>query len=273
MREARVRNSSRFLCRRLLSLPLSLPLFLLLGLTLGSGCFASVASRCPGCVELSRTSLASVPPDAQRLFILIPGLLGYGHEWNAAQIELLHHPEIAVQVYSWEPWRSVARSGNALAQVLSEVDRSLPPGIRDVTVIAHSAAGMIAVEAAGSIRTPLQRPLRIVAVGAPLAGLGFYPEPPNLRNTPLPMVLGGRFTEWPKPQPGVRIDVFPTSADDPVMRRIGGHDPADPRVLPTGARLEHLPPELGHNNALGWLCHRLLHEDPPERLAAPEAGR
>lgn len=240
---------------------------LLLGLTLGSGCFASVPSRCPGCVELSAASLVSLPPQAQRLFILVPGLLGYGHEWNAAQIELLHHPEIAVLVYSWEPWRSVLRSGEAMARMLDEVDRRLPHGIRDVTVIAHSAAGMIAVEAAAHVRTPLRRPLRIVAVGAPLAGLGFYPDPPNLRNTPLPMVLGGRFTGWPDPQPGVRIDVFPTSADDPVMRRIGSHDPADARVLPKGARLEHLPAELGHNSALGWLCQRLLHDDPGDRSA------
>lgn len=226
-----------------------------------SGCFASVASRCPACTELTPPTLRQLPPQARRLFVLIPGLLGYGHEWNAAQIELVQHPEIAVVVYSWEPWRSVVRSGQALAQVLDQVDRALPAQIRDVTVIAHSAAGMIAVEAAARISEPLRRPFRIVAVGTPLAGMGFYPDPPNLRNTPLPMVLGGRFTEWPTPRPGIRIDVFPTGPDDPVMRPIGRHDPADPRVLPAGSRFERLPAELGHNNALGWLCRRLLSED------------
>lgn len=242
----------------------------LCSLPLIAGCFATVASRCPACVELSQASLGSLPPETQRLFILVPGLLGYGHEWNAAQIELLHHPEIAVLVYSWEPWQSLERSGQTMARVLSEVDRRLPVGVRDVTVIAHSAAGMIAVEAAGSVDTPLRRPLHIVAVGAPLAGLGYYPEPPNLRRTPLAMVLGGRFTEWPAPRPGIEIRVFPTSADDPVMRRIGQHNPADPRVLPKQARLEYLPADLGHNSALGWLCHRLLHSDPSD--AAPNRG-
>lgn len=246
-----------------------LALGLLLLLPLSAGCFASLSSRCPACVDVSPASVARVSPTAQRVFILVPGLLGYGHEWNAAQIELFHHPEIAVLVYSWEPWRSLRRSGQAMAQMLSEVDRALPVSVRDVTVIAHSAAGMIAVQAAAQVDTPLHRPLRIVAIGAPLAGLGYYPDPPNLRNTPLPMVLGGRFTEWPAPRPGVRIDVFPTSSDDPVMRRIGRHDPADPSVLPASATQTPVPTDLGHNSALGWLCHHLLHEDASPSTVTP----
>lgn len=242
------------------------------GLALQGGCFASVAQRCPDCTELSLPALRQLPPTAERLFILIPGLLGYGWEWNPAQIELARHPEVAVFVYSWQPWLSVARSGEALGQVLRRIDRLLPPRVRDVTVIAHSAAGMIAVEAASHVRhrgRPLQHPLRIVAVGAPLAGMGLYPDPPDLRNTPLAMVLGGRFTHWPKPAPGVQIDVFPTGPDDPVMRPIGAHDPADPRVLPAGTRVKRVPTDLGHNSALGWLCQQVLDEE----LARPGSGQ
>ncbi len=245
---------------------------LLIGLFLASGCFAPVAKRCPDCTELSLPALRRLPPSTERLFILIPGLLGYGWEWNPAQIALSRHPEVAVVVYSWQPWLSVTRSGEQLAQVLRRVDRLLPPQVRDVTVIAHSAAGMIAVEAAGQVShrgRPLQRPLRIVAVGAPLAGMGLYPDPPDLRNTPLPMVLGGRFTHWPSPAPGVRIAVFPTGPDDPVMRPIGAHDPADARVLPPGTRVQRLPADLGHNSALGWLCELVLAEDAAGSASPP----
>lgn len=248
----------------------------LVGLSSLTGCFAPVAKRCPDCTELTVSALRHLPPTANRLFILIPGLLGYGWEWNPAQIVLARHPEVAVVVYSWQPWLSVARSGEELGRVLRRVDRLLPLHIRDVTVIAHSAAGMVALQATAHLgpphhlqQRPLRRPLRIVAVGAPLAGMGFYPDPPDLRNTPLPMVLGGRFTHWPTPAPGVRIDVFPTGPDDPVMRPIGAHNPADPRVLPPGAHFRPLPTDLGHNSALGWLCQILLEEDPGDAVPSP----
>ncbi|HNN94007.1 MAG TPA: hypothetical protein PKI03_17135 [Pseudomonadota bacterium] len=244
----------------------------LVGLSSLTGCFAPVAQRCPDCTELTVAALHRIPSTANRLYILIPGLLGYGWEWNPAQIVLARHPEVAVVVYSWQPWRSVARSGEELGRVLRRVDRVLPLHVRDVTVIAHSAAGMVALQAAADLGPPhrlLRRPLRIVAVGAPLAGMGFYPDPPDLRNTPLPMVLGGRFTHWPTPAPGVRIDVFPTGPDDPVMRPIGSHNPADPRVLPPGTHFRPLPTDLGHNSALGWLCQLLLDEEPGSAVPSP----
>lgn len=247
----------------------------LAGLTMQQGCFAPVAERCPDCTELSLRGLRrlpQLPPSTERLFILIPGLLGYGWEWNPAQIALAAHPEVTSVVYSWQPWLSVTRSGERLGDILRRVDRLLPSQVREVTVIAHSAAGMIALEAAGHVGhggRPLQRPLRIVTIGAPLAGMGLYPDPPDLRNTPLAMVVGGRFTHWPRPAPGVHIEVFPTGPDDPVMRPVWNHDPADVRVLPPGARVTRLPTGLGHNNALGWLLDYLLTGTTSQTAAQP----
>lgn len=223
-----------------------------------AGCFAPVAERCPSCVEIAPARPLRLPAQARRLFLLIPGLLGYGWEWNAAQIELARHPDTAVLVYSWDPWLGLARSGRQLAQLLGDLDHRLPDQIRDVTVIAHSAAGLVALQAAPDVRSPLSRPLRIVSLGAPLAGMGVNPVAAELRDTPLVMAIGGSFSGWRPPAPSVRFDIYPTGPDDPVMARTFGHDPGDARVLPSGTTLYRLPPELGHNNALGWLCQRLL---------------
>jgi hypothetical protein len=128
-------------------------------------------------------------------------------------------------------------------------------------VLGHSAAGLLAVEAAGRLRTDLAPTLvvHVISVGAPLAGMGRNPwGGEDMRHTPLAIALGSRFTHWPEPASGVTLEIYPTTGDDPVMQRVLGHDPGDARVLPRRAMVRALPPAVGHNDALTWICERLL---------------
>jgi hypothetical protein len=240
----------------------------------GAGCFAPVAVSCPGCEELEIERPLAVPAQTRTVFLLVPGLLGYGWEWNGAREALLRYPASRMLFYSWEPWHSLSASSERLAAHITYLRRSLPPSVNELFVIAHSAAGLLALEAAGKLPAiePGQARVRILSVGAPLAGMGRNPWGGlDNRHTPLPIALGSRFSAWPPPAPGVTVEIYPTSSDDPVMQRSFGHDPGDRRVLPRGAIMRKLPASLGHNHALGWICEELvkkkLAESPPNPTA------
>ena len=240
--------------------------FFVIGFGLGnSGCFSPVAKRCLHCQELVVGARPAVPPGTQTVFLVVPGLLGYGWEWDGAQAALSKYPSAAVLVYSWEPWHSLSRASERLARHIDYLSRRLPRSVQRLVVIGHSAAGLLAVAAAGSLQSTTDRSaklsIRMLSVGAPLAGMGRNPwGGQDMRYTPLPIALGSQFTRWPEPAPGVTLEIYPTSADDPVMQKTLGHDPADPRVLPRKAILKKLPASIGHNDALTWLCERLLEE-------------
>lgn len=242
----------------------------LLSLGAGAGCFAPVAVRCPSCQELELSRPLAISVETRTVFVLVPGLLGYGWEWNGAQAALTRYPAVRVLVYSWEPWHSLATSSTRLAAHLTYLRENLPPSVTELFVIAHSAAGLLALEAAGQLlpAEPGQPRVRILSVGAPLAGMGRNPWGGiDNRHTPLPIALGSRFSGWPSPSPGISVEIYPTSVDDPVMQRSFGHDPGDRRVLPRGAILRQLPPSIGHNDALGWLCNELVKQKLAESAA------
>jgi hypothetical protein len=251
---------------------------LLLMSTVG-GCFAPVAGRCPRCVELELGRRPAVPPGTRTVFLLVPGLLGYGWEWDGAQAALSKYPDAAVLVYSWEPWHSLTASSARLAAHIQYLLRRLPESVQELTVISHSAAGLLAVEAASALSVSAVAAtrglrVRVLSVGAPLAGMGRNPwGGEDMRHTPLPIALGSHFTRWPEPAPGVTLEIYPTSGDDPVMERVMGHDPGDPRVLPRRAVLRALPPSVGHNDALTWLCSGLLGATAASSAPSPAAAR
>jgi hypothetical protein len=210
------------------------------------------------------------------VFVLVPGLLGYGWEWNGAQIALAQLPGSAVVVYDWQPWTSVRAGGAQLAQSIQYLFGRLPGSVNQVTVLGHSAAGLLAVEAAAALRVPPGLAVKVLVIGAPLAGNRFNPlGGQDNFSTPIPLALAGTFTRWPEPAPGIELQIWPTGASDPVMRPRFGHDPADRRVLPHAATLHPLPPALDHNVALGQVTRQLvasLRAPAPPAVAAELAA-
>lgn len=271
-RSARMESPGRRWGRRVLHAGLGLALY---GLT---GCAVPVQASCPHCPLLVVGQRPPVPPGTRTVFVLMPGLLGYGWEWNGAQIALAQVPHAAVILYEWNPWTSVRAGGAELAASMQYLLRRLPRSVDKVVLITHSAAGLLGVEAAAQLRVPAGLPVAVLAIGTPLAGNYFnLVAGEDNFHSPIPLALSGKFTHWPEPAPGVELSIWPTGATDPVMKPHFGHDPADRRVLPRAARVQALPPRLDHNQALGLVARRLaagLIPSPPPApsCAAPEAG-
>jgi hypothetical protein len=224
--------------------------------TLSSGCAVPLAEACPGCRTLQLGERPPVPKGTRTVFLLLPGLLGYGWEWDGAQKELGALSDAVTLVWPWQPWHSLARSGDALTEHLEYLLRRLPRSVDKVVVIGHSAAGLLLLWAASRLQLPLSSPsVELVAIGAPLAGQGFNPwSGQDLWQTPLPIALGSTFSPWPAPAPSVKLRVFVTGPSDPVMTPHFGHDPGSRAVLPAGTQTVELPRSLDHNFALGHLA-------------------
>jgi hypothetical protein len=247
-------------------------------LRLAAGCAVPVQSVCSHCPRLVVGERPPVPLGTRTVFLVVPGLLGYGWEWNGAQIALAQMPAAAVLVYDWDPWSSVRAAGADLAAGVQYLLARLPRSVRRVVLLGHSAAGFLVVQAAAQVQVPPGLRFDAVAVGSPLAGNYFNLAggADNL-DSPLPIAMAGQFTRWPEPAPGVSLTIWTTGGSDPVMRRHFNHDPADVRVLPRAATVHALPADLDHNVAIGFVAGQIVAElrglepvaPPPHPPASP----
>lgn len=228
---------------------------------LGS-CAVPLARSCPQCRSLVLGVRPAVPQGTQTVYLLVPGLLGYGWEWDAAQAEFARLPDTVTLVWSWDPWRSLAQSGDDLTRHIEYLARRLPASVQRLVVVGHSAAGLLLLWASSRVQVPDKLGLTMVSIGAPLAGQGFNPWCGyDDRRTPLPIALGSKFSLWPSPAAGVKLIVFATGPRDPVMASHFGHDPGDRAVLPKEADIIALPSSLDHNLALGEIAKQLRQQE------------
>jgi hypothetical protein len=231
-------------------------------LLLLSACVAPVAARCPTCVVLDelRDAVPRLPRGTERLFVLVPGALGYGWEWDPAVAALRRAPGVAFVVLGWNPWGSFQRAAD---QLTLTVEHALydAPEVRRVVIVAHSAAGIFAARSAAALRVPAGRSVLVATVGAPLAGmLG----PPGALDDPWysPVLIGvmGTFRDYPPLAPRVEMTEFVTSwPEDPVMQSRYGHVVAPAEIGPPGRRRVQMD-HADHNQVLGRIVERLLSE-------------
>lgn len=224
-----------------------------MAVALWGGCAPALSVTCPACAALPTARIA---PEARVVYVLVPGILGYGWEWDGVP-EALAGPAAQVAVLPWEPWATLPGVARAVRRELAELLRRAPR-VRRVVVLAHSAGGLVAWLGAYDLALPAGVELQVVTVGAPLAGLGMNPSGSADLTTLVPLMLGGRLPRLPAALPGIGLEVYVTDRTDPVMRRRGGHDPGDRRVLPAGAVVRALPPGVDHNHALRWVARRLV---------------
>jgi hypothetical protein len=228
-----------------------------------AGCVTPVAQHCPDCavVDRLRPALPRLRPGTRRLFVLVPGALGYGWEWNGAVTALRRAPAVDFVVFWWDPWGSFARAADELEQVVEGALRTAPASVREVVVVAHSAAGIFAARAAGALRVPPGRRVHVATIGAPLAGMM---GPPGSLDDPWrsPVLIGvmGTFRHYPAPADGVRVTEFVTSyPEDPVMQSRYGHQVAPAAIGPPG-RTRVLLGHADHNLVVGNVVERLINE-------------
>ncbi len=217
-----------------------------------SGCgYTAVKTECPACTVISRHQPPpSLSPDLDTVYILVPGILGFGWEWDEPLAVLRAQPRAAVLVFEWSPWSPLGAVAEDLARA---VDQTLArPPLSRVVVLAHSAGGLAAAHAAALLHVPAAAHVDLFIVGAPYAGMHVLPmQPtPDLLWTPLPAAIGGEFRRYPTPAPRVTVESWMTAwPPDDVMKPRFGHDPGDPRVGPPGVR-HAVPPGTDHNRVL-----------------------
>jgi hypothetical protein len=226
-----------------------------------AGCIGHVQEQCPTCevVDAAHPRLPALKPGTERLFVLVPGLLGYGWEWNEPVKRLRAAPHTDFVVFWWEPWDSVARAAGELGRVRWRALETAPPSVREIVVVAHSAGGLVAAHALGGLSPP-GRELTLVTVGAPFAGMHICPwSEVDILHAPLMLAVAAKYHDYPAPPPGVDVIEYVTSYPaDPVMHPYWGRSAAPPDVGPPGATRIEVDPKLDHNLVLDTVIRDLL---------------
>ncbi len=226
-----------------------------------AGCIVPPARSCPSCrvLEGLHPTLPPLKPGTERLFVIVPGLLGYGWEWDTPVARLRAAPNVEFVVFWWQPWGSIDRAARELAALVTAAETSPPSSLREIVVVTHSAAGLVGAHALGYLQAPAVK-LTMVTIGAPFAGMHFAPwsEVDSL-HSPLMLGIGTRFLRYPQPPAGVDvIEYVTTYPSDPVMHPYWGTSAAPPEVGPAGARRIAVDPTLGHNFVVDKVIRDLL---------------
>ena len=226
-----------------------------------AGCAVHVEKRCPTCavVDVERQRLPTLKPGTERLFVIVPGLLGYGWEWDAPVARLRATPGVDFVVFWWEPWGSVDRAARQLDAVLTRALADAPPSVREIVVVAHSAGGLIAAHAIGRLPPPARK-VTLVTIGAPFAGMHICPwSEVDIIHAPLMLGVAAVYHKYPPPPPGVDVIEYITKYPaDPVMHPHWGTTPSRSDVGPAGARRIEVDPKLDHNDVVERVMNDLL---------------
>jgi pimeloyl-ACP methyl ester carboxylesterase len=233
----------------------------LFAVTCAMGCAAPAHERCPDCsvVDAHHSRLPRLKSGTRRLFVLVPGLLGYGWEWTDPVKRLRATPDADFIVFSWDPWASLDRSARQLRSVVSDVLDEAPPSLGEVIVVAHSAAGLVAARAVSGLPPPARK-LLLVTIGAPFAGMHICPwSEADVVHAPLMLAIAAWFREWGALPAGVEMLEYVTSyPSDPVMHPYSYPSAAPPGYGPPGATRIEVDARLDHNHVVDKVVGDLL---------------
>jgi alpha-beta hydrolase superfamily lysophospholipase len=221
-------------------------------------------------VDAAHPALPRFKSGAERLFVIVPGVLGYGWEWDDAVQALTDSPRADYIIFWWDPWGSVHKAAAELARTVSGALATAGPSVREVVVVAHSMGGIVAAHALAQLTAPIDKALTLVTIGAPFAGMLGPPfSLDDALRSPAMMSVMGTFQHYPPLPAGVRIVEYVTSwPSDPVMQPRYGHQVAPPDVGPPGALRIDVDPRFDHNHLVSRVVIEYL-----KRGAAPENMR
>lgn len=197
-----------------------------------------------------------------RVFVLVHGIGGgVGDELPEAVSELVDHTKDRAFMFRWVQWTSRSDQARWLAAGLSNLLRCQPALRGKLFVIAHSAGGVLAADAASRIAVePPHEPvaLQLFTVASPLAGTDDKPTNANGEEEAVIMFdLATKLSVYPPAANGVRVVHLRTHwPADSVMKPKADHAPNDPKVGVAGARQIDLPERLTHVEALHFVLEK-----------------
>lgn len=232
-------------------------------LAMGSaGCagFTYADKQCPTCtiVEAGKPLPREPSPRSRTLYVLVPGLLGFGWEWDKPVARLRRERDSDFLVFWWTPFVSLQRAGREMHDVYQRL--LALGGVERLVVFGHSVGGMVVVEGLQELVIPPGKRIEIATIGTPFAGMGLAPNADrNPRTTPLFLAVPSYFDTYPTPPPGVTIHAYVTQYPaDPVMRPTMGHHPADPASDPIGTVRIAVDPKADHNEIVDFVVGDVL---------------
>ncbi len=237
---------------------------LLLSMLLCTGCVHYVTTECPTCRVLHprhtgrEPALPTIKPGTKRLFVVVPGGLGYSWEWTPAVTRLAGVPDAEFVVYWWEPYGTLDAARKDLVRYVNDLITPVSPrALEEVVIVAHSIGGIVAAHAAHDLRPPSGVHVRVATIGTPFAGMVGAGYADVLSSIGLFSVYAP-WLRYPAPADGVEIIEYRTSwPDDPVMKPRLGHQPAPPGIGPQPRRTVQLP-RMDHNACVDLVVQRLV---------------
>ena len=141
-----------------------------------AGCtYTAVKTQCPACVVFDRhTPAAPVEGGVRVVFVLVPGLLGFGWEWDEPIVLLRAHPASALQVFEWSPRATLAGATADFVRRTNQLLAALPDSVERVVVLGHSAGGLLTAKGAGALQVPDSVKLKDVDLTVSLESLSFF---------------------------------------------------------------------------------------------------
>lgn len=211
--------------------------------------------------ECSALGSETVEADHEPI-VIVPGVKGDGPEITPL-VPLLQTAGRPLFLFRWVPWEERDPLAARFASGLSKLLACAPAYDGRLLVLAHSAGGVVASYAAGSLVLPVRDrvgpALYLMTVASPLAGTSERARNSDGRAEARFMLdLGSDITRYPTPPTALAAVHLRTQyPGDQVMKPKGTHLPNDPAVGLAGARQVDLPPELTHDGSVEWVAHRI----------------
>ena len=210
-----------------------------------TSCWYHIDDHCPGCTVLSER--APDPPrlraDSPATVLLVHGAFGFGDEWDQVVPALRKH-NIDFVAWSWGgPWRSPPKSMARFASALQGLIDTLPPSVRELIVIAHSAGGGLIENAARRVRVPAGHTLRVMAIAPARVNLSAARDGRFSDEAMAQTVSLSQPPLTPVP-PHVAIEEYLTD-DAPAAGAPDAGEPGEPRL-----RRIYLGAAVGHNESV-----------------------
>lgn len=207
-------------------------------------------------VDLDGGGCAAVfPKGTTELYVLVHGIGGAGPEWEPA-VQTLARREAGLLMFRWRPTGSRELLAKALAQGVSTLAACAERAGGRVTVLAHSAGGVLTATAASLLKLKPKSSasrLALVTIASPLGGMGVHPGQQLTGWLSFVEELGMRIDDYEAAPAGVRVLHVRTHPDSdrfigpstPVGKDAGFVAPGVP-----GARTVDLGPEDTHESAV-----------------------
>ncbi len=203
--------------------------------------------------------LASSQEEGRPVYILVHGVRGPGPEWWPVIPTLNATQPTGIFFFRWNVTQSRTEILDSLVTGINRIAKCHPNGA--VTVLAHSAGGVVVAFAAHRLAIDAAQRLKIYTVASPLSGAGLHnKEEEEEGENRFMKDLGATKTGFPAASANVEVTHFRTQypGDTAMEPKFGQHAPNQKGVGVKGATEVDLPKYLTHDGSLMFVAKKIV---------------